>query len=155
MKRMMIALASAALLAGCTTYDDARYGDNTWRMTHNGNEIDYEGMDQVLFANDSAELSHHAYDAIVGIADEVRRHQRWLIDVDGYTDTVGTHEHNETLSRARAQSVADALAHNGVEPGRISVRGLGETRLAVETGNNVAEPRNRRVVIRLLPPDGR
>jgi outer membrane protein OmpA-like peptidoglycan-associated protein len=33
---------------------------------------------------------------------------------------------------------------------RILARGYGETRLAVKTANGVKEPRNRRVVIRIL-----
>ena len=155
MKRIMIAMAAAALVAGCTTYDDAKYGDQAWRVSHHGDEIDYEGVDEVLFAYDSAELSKHAYDAVADIADDVRHHPHWLIEVDGYTDTVGSQDYNLPLSRARAQTVADALVHNGIEPGRIAVHGFGETHLAVPTGENVREGRNRRVVIRLIPPDRR
>src|ERR1700759_4817490 len=102
MKRMMIALTGALLLAGCTTYDDARYGDQTWRISHHGEEIDYEGMDEVLFAYDSAELSRHAYDAVANIADDVRHHPHWVIEVDVYTDTVGSQDYNIPLSQQRA-----------------------------------------------------
>ena len=55
-----------------------------------------------------------------------------------------------TLSQARAERVADVLVRQGIKPERILARGYGETRLAVKTGNGVKEPRNRRVVIRLL-----
>jgi outer membrane protein OmpA-like peptidoglycan-associated protein len=150
MRRTIAAFAGALLLAGCTTYSEA--DRETWHVSHHGDEIDYEGMDEVLFATDSAELSHRAYDAVAAIADDVRHHPHWLIEVNGYTDTVGTHDYNVSLSRARAQSAADALIHNGIEPGRIIVHGFGETHLAVPTGNDVAEGRNRRVVIRLIPP---
>jgi outer membrane protein OmpA-like peptidoglycan-associated protein len=73
------------------------------------------------------------------------------IEVDGYTDTTGTHEYNERLSQARADALAFRLVRHGVNRGRIVTHGLGETQLAMPTGNNVSEPRNRRVVIRILP----
>jgi outer membrane protein OmpA-like peptidoglycan-associated protein len=152
MKRFLVPIAAlAALLTGCTTYDDAGHG--MWTMTHHGQEVDYEFMDEVLFAYDSANLSPRAYDAIASIAEDVRHRPHWLVAVDGYTDTVGSQDYNIPLSRDRAQAVADALVHNGVDKHRISAQGFGKTHLAVPTGDNVRERRNRRVVIRLFPPD--
>ncbi len=155
MSRMMLAVAaSALLLSGCADhYDYNAYPDGQapWRMTQSGNEIDYELLDQVLFRNDSADLSEHAERVIGALANEARRHKGAAIVVDGYTDTTGTPEHNLDLSRARAQSVADALVREGVNDRRIETHGFGETHLAVPTGDEVSEPRNRRVVIRLIP----
>jgi OOP family OmpA-OmpF porin len=70
--------------------------------------------------------------------------------VEGHTDTSGTHEHNQALSDARARAVADVLAREGVERDRIRTEGMGEAGLAVQTGDGVREPRNRRVVVRLI-----
>ena len=53
-------------------------------------------------------------------------------------------------SRARSEAVAAVLARQGVERERIKTEGLGETHLAVQTGDGVREPRNRRVIIRLI-----
>jgi outer membrane protein OmpA-like peptidoglycan-associated protein len=162
-KIVLAAAAAAALLAGCTTYDDAaysgrhyRYGPPPWARTQNGAEIDYEFLDEVLFAYDSADLSPRARDAIWDVADEISRHHRhWTVEVDGYTDTVGSQDYNMPLSQARAQSVADTLVRYGIDPHRIAVHGYGKTHLAVKTGDNVRERRNRRVVIRLIPPPRR
>jgi outer membrane protein OmpA-like peptidoglycan-associated protein len=41
-----------------------------------------------------------------------------------------------------------------VERERIKTEGLGETHLAVQTGEGVREPRNRRVVVRLIEAPG-
>jgi outer membrane protein OmpA-like peptidoglycan-associated protein len=152
MKRLIPVAALAVLLAGCTTYDDASHSD-MWTMTRHGQEVDYEFLDEVLFAYDSADLSPRAYDGIAHVAEDIRHHRHWLVAVDGYTDTVGSQDYNLPLSRDRAQTVADALVHNGIDRGRISVAGFGKTHLAVPTGDNVREKRNRRVVIRLFPPD--
>jgi outer membrane protein OmpA-like peptidoglycan-associated protein len=85
------------------------------------------------------------------VADQLRRHRRAPVEVDGYTDTVGSSQYNLGLSQARAQSVADALVREGINPRRIKTQGFGETHLAVQTPDNVHERRNRRVVIRVFP----
>lgn len=158
MPRMVLAAAaSALLLAGCASdYNYNTFPDgqgSPWRMTQSGHEIDYEMLDEVLFRNDSAELSDHAARVIADLAKEARNHPGAAIAVDGFTDTLGTPEHNLDLSHARAQSVADALMEDGVNGRRIETHGLGETHLAVPTADDTSEPRNRRVVVRLTTPD--
>ncbi len=154
MHRALLASATVLLLAGCSTmYDRDRYSEvRPYSMTRVGEEIDYELLDEVMFPTDSTALSDRALRAIGEIAAEARHHPGAAIVVDGYTDTVGTPEHNLELSRARALTVADVLVHEGVPRGRITIHGYGETHLAVPTPNQVKERRNRRVVIRLLPP---
>lgn len=63
--------------------------------------------------------------------------------ISGHTDTVGESGFNKELARKRAKAIAQYLARVGV---RVTVhyRGTGEQELAVETGDNVDEPRNRR-----------
>ena len=69
------------------------------------------------------------------------------VKVTGFTDTVGKNKANDRLSERRAAAVAHALVRAGVPNGAISTLGVGETQLAVPTGNNVNEKANRRVVI--------
>lgn len=74
--------------------------------------------------------------------------------VCGYTDTAGPAADNLALSQKRAKAVADALAHEGVAPQRISSQGFGETHLKVATGDDKKEPRNRRIEIVLKARPG-
>jgi outer membrane protein OmpA-like peptidoglycan-associated protein len=152
MLRIPLAVTAAALLlAGCASADNDAHsaGQTPWRVTQNGNETDYDVPDQVLFRNDSAELGDHAQRVIAALADEAR-HGHGIIVVDGYTDTMGSEEHNLELSRARAQSVAAALDREGIRDRRIETHGFGETQLAVPTNDETVEPLNRRVVIRFF-----
>lgn len=146
---VLTAGACALFVAGCEPTYPA-YPDS-WVVTHHDGETDYALLDEVLFPNDSTAISPHAYAIVAQVADDAKAHPRRPIEVDGYTDTTGTHEYNEQLSQARADAVASVLVRHGVNSRRIVTRGLGETQLAVPTGNNVSEPRNRRVVIRILP----
>ena len=81
---------------------------------------------------------------------KIARRAKARIEVQGFTDTAGTRDQNMSLSQARAEHVADVLVRHGISPKRITARGYGEEQLAVRTGNGVPEPRNRRVVIRLI-----
>ena len=68
--------------------------------------------------------------------------------VDGHTDTVGDGGSNQTLSLARAKSIASWFKRAGF-PGDIYFAGMGERGLAVQTADNVDEAQNRRAVYTL------
>lgn len=67
--------------------------------------------------------------------------------VIGHTDTVGSQQSNDTLSQQRAESIRSGLMKSGIAPENILAAGRGKRELLVPTADNVAEPRNRRVVI--------
>jgi len=67
--------------------------------------------------------------------------------ITGHTDTVGTGPSNDALSAQRAQQVRQMLAERQFPPARIEAAGRGERDLAVQTADEVDEPRNRRVTI--------
>jgi len=65
--------------------------------------------------------------------------------IAGYTDTVGDHGSNQTLSNNRARSIAKYFQAKGFEFS-IYYQGFGETVLAVPTGASVDELANRRAL---------
>jgi outer membrane protein OmpA-like peptidoglycan-associated protein len=67
--------------------------------------------------------------------------------VIGHTDTMGNDAFNDALGQQRADAVRDILVRLGVPPADIRAVSRGKRELAVPTGDNVDEPRNRRVVI--------
>jgi outer membrane protein OmpA-like peptidoglycan-associated protein len=125
-------------------------GESDWRVTRRDGETDFELPDSVLFALDSATISPDADAVLKEIADAAKAQPRDRLIVEGHTDTSGTREHNHELSDARARAVATVLARSGVARTRITTEGLGEDGLAVQTADEVREPRNRRVVVRLI-----
>lgn len=68
----------------------------------------------------------------------------------GHTDTTGDAETNFRTGLSRATRVQELLADAGVTAGSVDVISLGENDLLVETPDETAEPRNRRVEI-ILP----
>ncbi|MFM2402288.1 MAG: hypothetical protein RL223_168 [Pseudomonadota bacterium] len=71
------------------------------------------------------------------------------IIVTGHTDAVGTVEDNDRLSLQRAERVRGILIEAGVDARLITTLGRGKRALAFPTADGVAEPRNRRVEIKL------
>lgn len=158
MNRVIIpaALLSAGLLAACShNYPDypdggARHAEQTnYTVTRHAADTEYAVPDQLLFATDSSEILPTGRRIVSEIAQVAKRHSGAPVQVAGFTDTMGTQQHNDKLSVARAEAVADALKQEGVEPGRIETRGYGERELAVPTPDQTDEARNRRVVVRI------
>jgi len=73
------------------------------------------------------------------------------ITIVGHTDTSGSAAYNQRLSVKRANVVEEALVDLGARREAISASGVGENDLAVQTGDGVKEPKNRRAVITLVP----
>ena len=67
--------------------------------------------------------------------------------VIGHTDRVGNLQFNDRLSLQRAERVRGELVKLGIAASRVQVAGRGEREPLVATGDEVAEPRNRRVEI--------
>lgn len=125
------------------------------RVARMGNDLALLLRSDSLFALNSSKVSPAAMRTIDALAGVLRQYARTLIQVNGYTDTTGRAAYNLKLSQRRAEAVADVLVDDGINPARISPRGFGETHLRIPTGDNVNEPRNRRVEIRILPHTAR
>jgi OmpA-OmpF porin, OOP family len=78
---------------------------------------------------------------------EIARRPGAEVQITGYTDTVGSLEDNDELSQRRAEEVLKALVEQGIEMGVMSAVGRGERELRVDTGDNVRNQANRRVVV--------
>lgn len=109
--------------------------------------------DGVTFATGSAAINPGFLDTLNNVAESLIKYPNSLIDVYGFTDTTGSPATNQRLSEQRAQAVADYLAARGVARSRMATQGFGEQYdyLRVKTGDNINEPLNRRVEIKIIP----
>jgi outer membrane protein OmpA-like peptidoglycan-associated protein len=114
------------------------------------------GLDR--FARDKADLTKDHLASIDGLAFSIVMHVglllagRATIKIVGHTDTTGTEKHNAGLGERRALAVKaaleQALTTNRADPtriGSITTESAGERGPAIPTGDEVDEPRNRRV----------
>ena len=119
--------------------------------TDGGQAILVNLPDGVTFATGSSTISPGFRTLLDRVAGSLQQYPNSLVDVYGHTDTVGSAASNQRLSEQRAQSVSNYLIGRGVSSARIRWMGFGETQLKVATGDNVNEPLNRRVEIKIIP----
>ena len=108
-------------------------------------------LPDVTFATGSTTITPSFQATLNEVAESLTKYPNSLIDVYGHTDTVGSTASNQTLSEERARAVTNYLTSRGVASNRIRWQGFGETQLKVATADNVNEPRNRRVEIKVVP----
>jgi outer membrane protein OmpA-like peptidoglycan-associated protein len=110
----------------------------------------------VYFDFASAKLSALARPVIADAAVAIRRgrEQKSLshVKVIGYSDTAGTVESADRISRQRAEAVRAELLREGIAADFITTEGRGKQDPAVPTADHVRNPRNRRVRIMLYRP---
>lgn len=71
------------------------------------------------------------------------------ISVVGHTDSVGSPELNAQLALRRAEEIGQLLIDQGIGPDQLEVSSHGENNLLILTADEVPEPRNRRVEVKV------
>lgn len=100
----------------------------------------------VRFDLDSAALGADALGTLAVVARQITGlDPATRIEVVGHTDSTGSWEHNDDLSRRRAESVRRALELFGVAAGHLQVRGAGEWEPVAENWSGGGRATNRRV----------
>jgi outer membrane protein OmpA-like peptidoglycan-associated protein len=101
----------------------------------------------LYFESDSTDLTPESRALLTEIIAAIEDRRPAAVGVVGHTDTVGPAESNYRLSLQRAEAVAALLASLGVVPGTLDIASHGEADLRIPTGDEVPEPRNRRVEV--------
>ena len=70
-----------------------------------------------------------------------------FLTIVGHTDSVGRDAYNQGLSERRAQAVANYLATKGLNAGKMTTSGKGESMPVADNGTAEGRSRNRRVDI--------
>jgi len=108
----------------------------------------------VPFAFDKFSLSASAKEDLDKLATGLSADKRFVISVEGYTDSTGDRAYNESLSRKRADAVVTYLvAKHDVPIYRVHMIGLGEEKPVDEGKDRAARAKNRRVEVKVFTAD--
>lgn len=99
----------------------------------------------VQFTSGSASIAPASTALIETLAKAISACAGTHVEVAGHTDMTGNSTSNQTLSEARAKSVADAMMANGVPAERLTPKGYGSTNPAVAGSSRSANAANRRI----------
>jgi outer membrane protein OmpA-like peptidoglycan-associated protein len=104
-------------------------------------------LGDVLFDTGRAELKSGAGRKLDQLAQFLVEHPDRRVQIDGFTDSVGTDSYNEDLSQRRADSVRTALVNRGVDPSRIGTEGYGKAYPVASNNESGGRQLNRRVEV--------
>jgi outer membrane protein OmpA-like peptidoglycan-associated protein len=108
----------------------------------------------VLFPINQSKLNDEAKSELDDIAKMTDGKDRYIIEVQGFTDKTGSALANEQLSQARASSVARYLANEHKIPVRtINTLGSGYALPVADDKTREGRKQNRRVEVRLFVPE--
>ena len=111
-------------------------------------------LGDVMFDTGRSELKSGGTRKIEQLAQFLTEHPDRRVQIDGFTDSVGSDSYNEELSQRRADAVRSALLSRGIDASRISTQGYGKAFPVASNGDSGGRQLNRRVKV-VIGSDGR
>jgi outer membrane protein OmpA-like peptidoglycan-associated protein len=102
-------------------------------------------MSDVLFDFNKYTLKPEAREKLAKVSGILLAYPNLKVQVEGYTDNVGTQTYNQTLSQQRADGVAAYLESQGVGAGNVTATGYGMNNPIADNATNAGRAQNRRV----------
>ncbi|MEK5763619.1 OmpA family protein [Acinetobacter junii] len=150
------AIAIGAILGGASgLYLDNKEKKLREQMAGTGVEVgrNPDGSVQLImpgsitFDTNKSNIKPNFYGTLNKVAQTLAEDNKSAILVTGYTDNTGNDSINIPLSQARAQSVKNYLASQGVSSNRIDAQGLGSSNPIASNATAAGKEQNRRVEI--------
>ncbi|HEU4780246.1 MAG TPA: OmpA family protein [Steroidobacteraceae bacterium] len=113
-------------------------------------------LGDTLFATGKSELKSGATVNLDRLTTFLNEYPTRTASIEGYTDSMGSEEMNQSLSQRRADAVKGYLVGQGVSSTRLSSSGRGENSPVADNESATGRQQNRRVevVISPLAPEG-
>ena len=104
-------------------------------------------LGDVLFDTGKAQLNPGSARKLDQLAQFLTDHPERRVQVDGFTDSVGTDSYNQDLSQHRADAVKSSLISRGIDPSRIGSQGYGKGFPVANNVDSGGRQLNRRVEV--------
>ena len=104
-------------------------------------------LGDVLFNTGRSELNPGAARKLDQLAQFLNDHPERRVQIDGFTDSVGTDSYNQDLSQRRADAVKSSLMARGIDASRIGSQGYGKGYPVANNTDSGGRQLNRRVEV--------
>jgi outer membrane protein OmpA-like peptidoglycan-associated protein len=102
-------------------------------------------FENVLFDFDRYELKPQYHSVLDEAVAMLSQYPATKVEIQGYTDNIGTAEYNQRLSEKRARAVKNYFVHKGVEGDRLFPKGFGFMTNVASNEDETGRALNRRV----------
>jgi len=102
-------------------------------------------MSDVLFDFNKHTLKPEAREKLAKVSGILLSYPNLKLQVEGYTDNIGSEEYNQKLSEQRADGVRDYLVSQSVQDANIRAAGYGKSKPIADNSTNAGRAQNRRV----------
>jgi OmpA-OmpF porin, OOP family len=107
-------------------------------------------LNNIFFDFNKFELKPESFPELDRLVEILINKPGLTIEVEGHTDNVGTHHHNQKLSEHRANAVQKYLLSKGIATNKVTSRGFGETKpIATNDSEIGGREFNRRVEFKI------
>ena len=103
----------------------------------------------VNFEYDKSRLTSNAKTILDDVTDALNAASTVTVELGGHTDARGSDEYNQKLSERRASSVRQYLIGKGVDAGRMTAVGYGESQPVADNETDEGRELNRRVELKI------
>jgi outer membrane protein OmpA-like peptidoglycan-associated protein len=104
-------------------------------------------LGDVLFDTGKSQLNPGAARKLDQLAQYLTDQPQRRVQIDGFTDSVGTESYNQSLSQQRADAVKSALMSRGIDGSRIESQGYGKSFPVADNSDSGGRQLNRRVEV--------
>ena len=119
-------------------------------VSKRANFVQITFRDAMMFATNSAMPTPSAQSKVSRVASILNQYPQTIVQVVGHTDNRGGYAYNQTLSKNRANNVANTLRSSGI-PNQVFARGCAYNKPVVPNSSPANMSLNRRVEIYLYP----
>jgi outer membrane protein OmpA-like peptidoglycan-associated protein len=102
-------------------------------------------MSDVLFDFNKYTLKPEAREKLAKVSGILLAYPGLKVQVEGYTDNIGSDEYNQKLSEQRADGVRDYLVSQSVKDDKVTAAGYGKSSPVADNSTNAGRAQNRRV----------
>jgi OmpA-OmpF porin, OOP family len=116
--------------------------------TPKGAVVDAQGcwiLGKIHFDFDKAEIKSDAIPVLGEIGDVMMKNPALKMNINGFTDSIGTMEYNQGLSERRAQAAKKYLVNQGIDSDRFTINGFSYTMPVAPNDTEEGRRMNRRV----------
>jgi len=152
------AAGCGAIGASIGAYMDTQENELRKQLVNTGIQVRREGdiirlimPNNITFDTDRFNLKSDFMEVLDSIILVLNHYPDTQLNIVGHTDSVGTDSYNMTLSNRRANTVAQYLMGQNVNPSRVSARGAGEKMPVASNETGAGRSLNRRVELSISP----